>query len=618
MSKGKASGPGFEHVSKSFADINLGGSGASEDGDWEQVTRKNKKGGGSTAKKLPANAPSMAFEQQGVVHRQDMRGNGGFARGTTSARNNRFPDNRRETGRVDKVPAPTAVSQNRNTIAEFIPAQRTDFNWSNRTSSTNTEAANDVEKVLVSGVAEAVVDDDDDDEEVYSDDHDDDILSDDSDESPQSYATHKDHKMLKAFYEALDKLPVEEINDPARQWHCPACQGGPGAIDWYRGLQPLITHAKTKGSVRVKLHRDFADLLEEELNVRGACVVPCGDTFGKWEGLQQETKDFEIVWPPMVIIMNTRLEKDEKDKWNGMGNRELLDYFSLYRAVKARHSYGPQGHRGMSVLIFESSAVGYMEAERLDKHFIEQRIGREAWENPHRVLFRTPGKRLLYGFLAVKEDMDRFNQHCQGKTRLKFDMRSYKEMVVSQMKQMSEDNQKLHFYKEKVAREQSEKKAYKETAGILSEKLRMVSAQNRIVRQRTKQQWEQNKEEMKFQEEFFKEQKNKIHDDADAKEEDFEKFQQEEREKVKLSSSTGSTVEDLKCRAENLQNFIKIQEEEMEAYNAEREKLMELRNAKMTEIKKRFWEEEVEIERGYYAAITELMEKYKPGHKEDA
>lgn len=544
MSKGKVSDPGFEHVSKSFADINLGGSG---DGDWEQVTRKNKKGGGSTAKKLPANAPPMVFEQQGMVHRQDMCGNGGFARGTTSARNNRFPDNRRETGRVDKVPAPTAVYQNRNMIAEFIPTQRTDFNWSNRTSSTNTEAANDVEKVLVSGVAEAVVDDDDDDEEVYSDD-DDDMLSNDSDESPKSYATRKDHKMLKAFFEALDKLPVEEINDPARQWHCPACQGGPGAIDWYRGLQPLITHAKTKGSVRVKLHRDFADLLEEELNVRGACVVPCGDTFGQWEGLQQETKDFEIVWPPMVIIMNTRLEKDEKDKWIGMGNPELLDYFSPYRAVKARHSYGPQGHRGMSVLIFESSAVGYMEAERLHKHFIEQRIGRDAWENPRRVLFRTPGKRLLYGFLAVKEDMDIFNQHCQGKTRLKFDMRSYKEMVVSQMKQMSEDNQKLHFYKEKVAREQREKKAYKETAGILSEKLRMVSAQNRIVRQRTKQQWEQNKEEMKFQEEFFREQIKKIHDDADAIEEDFEKFQQEERKKVKLSSSTGSTVEDLKCR----------------------------------------------------------------------
>ena len=41
-------------------------------------------------------------------------------------------------------------------------------------------------------------------------------------------------------------------------------------------------------------------------------------------------------------------------QWIGLGNQELLDYFSTYDAVRARHSYGPQGHRGMSVLIFEA------------------------------------------------------------------------------------------------------------------------------------------------------------------------------------------------------------------------------------------------------------------------
>ena len=63
-----------------------------------------------------------------------------------------------------------------------------------------------------------------------------------------------------------------------------------------------------------------------------------------------------------------------------MGNQELLDYFSSYAAVRARHSYGPQGHRGMSVLLFEASARGYFEAERLHKHFIEQRTDRDAWD----------------------------------------------------------------------------------------------------------------------------------------------------------------------------------------------------------------------------------------------
>jgi len=100
-----------------------------------------------------------------------------------------------------------------------------------------------------------------------------------------------------------------------------------------------------------------------------------------------------------------------------MGNQELLDYFNGYAAVKSRHSYGPQGHRGMSVLIFESSARGYLEAERLHKHFAEQGTDRNAWDR-RRVLFHPGGKRQLYGYIAVKEDLDIFNQHSQGSLSL--------------------------------------------------------------------------------------------------------------------------------------------------------------------------------------------------------
>ncbi|MCI29380.1 protein SUPPRESSOR OF GENE SILENCING 3-like, partial [Trifolium medium] len=114
--------------------------------------------------------------------------------------------------------------------------------------------------------------------------------------------------------------------------------------DWYKGLQPLVNHAKTKGSKRVKVHRELAALLDEELRRRGTTVVPAGEVFGKWKGLKDGEKDHEIVWPPMVIIQNTKLEQDENDKWTGMGNQELLDYFSSYAAQRARHSYGPQGH----------------------------------------------------------------------------------------------------------------------------------------------------------------------------------------------------------------------------------------------------------------------------------
>lgn len=100
-------------------------------------------------------------------------------------------------------------------------------------------------------------------------------------------------------------------------------------------------------------------------------------------------------------------------QWIGMGNPELLGYFSTYSALKARHSYGPQGHRGMSVLIFEASAVGYAEAERLSKHFEGNFRDRVAWER-NRVPFYSGGERHLYGYMAEKHDLDNFNQHSHG------------------------------------------------------------------------------------------------------------------------------------------------------------------------------------------------------------
>ena len=157
--------------------------------------------------------------------------------------------------------------------------------------------------------SDALDDDDDDDD-------DDDLLSDDfdSDSSDKSHNTLKKSKWFSKFFTLIDDLKIEEVNDPEREWHCPSCQGGPGAIDWYQGLQPLMTHAKTKGGAKMKLHRKLAQLLEEELKRKGTSVVPPGEAFGRWEVLQGEEKDREIVWPPMVVIMNTQLEKDEYDK----------------------------------------------------------------------------------------------------------------------------------------------------------------------------------------------------------------------------------------------------------------------------------------------------------------
>lgn len=99
-----------------------------------------------------------------------------------------------------------------------------------------------------------------------------------------------------------------------------------------------------------------------------------------------------------------------------MGNKELLDMFNSYNPMKARHAYGPQGHRGMSVVIFAESPSGYFNAERLAKEFWNSQKGRKNWENPGKIIFH-PGvdrKRTLYGYMATAEDMEIFNRHSAG------------------------------------------------------------------------------------------------------------------------------------------------------------------------------------------------------------
>lgn len=53
---------------------------------------------------------------------------------------------------------------------------------------------------------------------------------------------------------------------------------------------------------------------------------------------------------------------------------------------------------------------------------------------------------------------------------------------------------------------------------------------------------------MDFQEQFYKEQIRMIQEARDAKEEDFERLQQDEREKAKQSIENASNIEDTRQR----------------------------------------------------------------------
>ncbi|KAI5672155.1 hypothetical protein M9H77_12519 [Catharanthus roseus] len=598
--------PSVDHVSSGVADINLD---AAKDGGWEVIPKKSKsKAGPSAWKQWGQQNSNKAWGQQDAVQRLGRSGRGTGNTWSTLPTDARKPADRgnaRET------------SNNLESAPIVKPPLKNGWNWSGRAGSTQSSEPDlpgnsTLQNPECIGTDTKSQDDDFDSDIDDEFDYDDDVLSDefDSDSSEKSHETRKKNRWFRELFECMDGLSVDQINDAERQWHCPACKGGPGAIDWYRGFPPLITHAKTKGSNRVKLHRELAKLLEEELQRRGTSSIPAGESYGIWEGLDGMTEK-EIVWPPMVVIMNTIHEKDDNDKWIGMGNQELLDYFNNYPAVRARHSYGPQGHRGMSVLIFEPSAVGYLAADRLSNHFEDHGRGRNAWER-NRVPYYPGVKRQLYGYMAEKRDLDDFNKHSQGKSRLKFEIKSYLETVVKQLKQMKEDNEQLIWFKNKVAKEQRHSKAVEESYSFLSEKFRKMSEETHVVRIRTKKHHEQNKEEMDNQEQFFKDQINIIYEARNAKEDDFEKIQQEKREKVAHSQSNLSSVEDPGQRDQKIQKFIECQDKEMEEFAAERDKLIKAHEERMAEMKRRHGKEQVALENEFNAELSNLMAKYTP------
>ncbi|KAF9684144.1 hypothetical protein SADUNF_Sadunf04G0087200 [Salix dunnii] len=349
----ESSGPAVEQLSQGVADMGLDS--AQGDGEWEVISKKSKNRFGSISVKPGGyqDTNAKASKNPDAIQKLGMQNSGGSGRAPGNAWSSQPVDPRGPTGRGNARPQ-TFISVMQSNYGTPQPVIRLPlehgWNWQTRDGATPLRATEDLE----------------------------------TEENDESFETHKKSRWFKKFF---DSLSIEEINEPARQWHCPACQGCPGAINWYRGLQPLITHAKTKGAQRIKLHRELAELLDEELSKRGSSVVPAGEVFGKWKGLKDEEKDHDIVWPPM-----------------------------------ARHSYGPQSHRGMSVLIFESSARGHLEAERLHKHLAEQGTDRNAWDC-RQVLFYHGDERQLYGYMALKEDLDLFNQHSHGKSKLKYEMR---------------------------------------------------------------------------------------------------------------------------------------------------------------------------------------------------
>ncbi|CAN0865154.1 Protein SUPPRESSOR OF GENE SILENCING 3 [Linum grandiflorum] len=610
--KGKAiEGSTQFDLNQGVADMKLNS--AQTDGDWEVYTKKPKnKGGNNNSKGWGSQSANSKGWGQADVGQQ----NSGARRTSGNAWGNQAVESSRPLGRGNGKHQPSNPSLGNYMVPAqggVPPALVNGWNWQSRPGAAKAPEVAPPETEYDDDDEQDGSDEDDDEVDEPIEDTDEELMSDefDSDDSAKSHDTRKKSNWFKKFFELLDSLTLEQINEPDRQWHCPACQNGPGAIDWFKGLQPLMTHARTKGAKRLKLHRELAELLEEEMSRKGTSVFPTGEVFGKWKGLKEEENDYDVVWPPMVMVMNTRLDKDDNDKWTGMGNQELLDYFRQYAAVKAKHSYGPQGHRGMSLLLFETSSRGFFEATRLDGHFTTQGTDRNAW-NQKRNWYYPGGKRQLYGFMATKDDIDFFNQHSHGKAKLRYEMRSYNEVVVRDYNRVCNDNEQLTYFKSKVIKEQRNSRALAESLGTVSEKLRKTMEENRIVRQRTALYHEQNKEELDYQEKFFKDQLEHILETRKAKEEEFENRQQEERKKVTGQSSYGSNNGEYRTKVDEVSRFIQLQEKEMEQFVEKRENLVKLHEEKYVLMRRKHWQEEMDLEKEFDAQLTDLMQEYTP------
>lgn len=286
---------------------------SAQDDGWE-VPKKHRNRSGSNAGKpsVPQNPNPKVWGHPNGVQKPGFRNNGGSGKGSATAWAAPAADSRRPAGRGNARHQLSNRGFENNSGQPALITPPLEHGWRGRSDLIQYFDDGPPKNEDMSGSSPFNPNDDKDDDDDHIDDSDDEY---DSDESQKSHDTRKNNKWFKSFFEFFDSLTVEQINEPERQWHCEACHGGPGAIEWYRGLQPLINHAKTKKSTRVKLHRELAELLDEELRRRGTSVIPAGEAFGKWKGLNEKVvRDKEIVWPPMVIIMNTRLDQDENGK----------------------------------------------------------------------------------------------------------------------------------------------------------------------------------------------------------------------------------------------------------------------------------------------------------------
>jgi hypothetical protein len=70
-------------------------------------------------------------------------------------------------------------------------------------------------------------------------------------------------------------------------------------------------------------------------------------------------------------------------------------------------------------------------------------------------------------------------------------------------------------------------------------------------------------------------------------------------------------------RMEKISSFIKSQDKDMRQFEAERDNILKINEEKKLALKKKYWEEQVELERELENELSQLMNKYTLSQSQD-
>ncbi|CAM6094349.1 unnamed protein product [Calypogeia fissa] len=207
--------------------------------------------------------------------------------------------------------------------------------------------------------------------------------------------------------------------------HCLVCGKGSKT---YSDIYELITHAQhsqvqSKRIDHMGFRKALIDVLKLDIKEPSAGNI--------------DAEEDMIVWPPIVVVENTRTGMGADRRWEGVTNSEMALVLNELGHLhgRAKSIWDKFGHRGIVHVEFEPTQEGLQEAERLHNYYLQNGRGRVQWDIIRPFKTGLPGfdnvpegpdftlldevtkttKRVLYGYLALKKDVDKIFSKKQRK-----------------------------------------------------------------------------------------------------------------------------------------------------------------------------------------------------------